>query len=131
MRKSLKILATGLLFFTCSLTARSQTFMVICTDDRSRYIVQDILIKLNVELTDEADNTDYIVECQIISPKDFKAKHKGRIIIYDREHTENSRTEEVKRNAAAGNGFNASADIFQVLAEDHMPQLIEKIKEKR
>lgn len=127
MKSSLSILATCLLFFIFMQKAYCQTFSVKCNDDRSRYMVQDILKKLNTKLARDIAEADYIVECKITVPQDFKAKYKGCIIIYDRNGTEISRTVEIKRNACAVNGFNAAADIFQVLAEEHMPELINKI----
>ena len=127
MNSSLGILTAGLLLFSCRGHLYCQNFIVNCADDRSRHIVIDILSKLHARLSTDTTDVDYIIECRITSPEKFNAKHKGYIVIYDKAHTEISRTKEIKRVACATNGFNAAADIFQVLAEDHMPPLIEKI----
>lgn len=116
-----------LLLFLFFQKAQGQVFSVKCNDDRSRYMVLETLKRLNAKLARDTLEADYMVECHITAPQDFKAKHKGCIIIYDRMRTEIARTSEIKRNACAVNGFNAAADIFQVLAEDQLPALIDKI----
>lgn len=127
MKTRLGILVAGLLFFTCRQQLYSQTFVVNCADDRSRHIVYHILDKLRTRIANNSEDADYIIECRITHPEKFDAKHTGYMVIYDRMGTEVSRTKDIKRNACAANGFNASAEIFQVLAEDHMPPLIKKI----
>jgi hypothetical protein len=49
------------------------------------------------------------------------------MVLYNSEGKEIARTKTIKRKACAANGFNAAADIFQVLAESYLSEVLRKI----
>jgi hypothetical protein len=121
------LLSYGCLLFASKSLA--QTFYVNCADDRAYSIVCLVLQKMEFEITTRTVGFDFAVDCIISENKsdNYNKPFSGYMVLYNSEGKEIARTKTIKRKACAANGFNAAADIFQVLAESYLSEVLRKI----
>lgn len=126
-----RFLITLLISFSIAAAASAQTFYIDCADDRAFTIVMKVVQYLKYDVTGKPDQFDFSIRCVLESGKDYDKPSKGYMVIYSQSGVEVARTKAIKRKSCAANGFNVSADIFQVLAEIHLPDILSKLTTKK
>jgi hypothetical protein len=105
----------------------AQTFYVKPTEKGFEKKISEKLNYDGYKLSTDSSTYDYKIECLIRQTSKFNSMYKGYIRISDKSGKEVARSEEVRRGAAAINGFNAGANIFGVIANKHLPRLLKEL----
>jgi len=125
----MKKLLTIILFLSTVLPLRAQKFYIHCKDKRSRENLKDKINYKGYNVVDNKTKSDYTIECNIRCTSKINSMYKGFVSIIDtKTGKEILRTKEVRRGAVAVNGFDASANIFGVIGEKYLPDLLDKCK---
>ncbi|CAG5072867.1 hypothetical protein DYBT9623_04407 [Dyadobacter sp. CECT 9623] len=116
-----------LFFLLISSGAFAQTFYVEPTEKGFEKKIIEKLKYDSYKVTADSSAYDYKIECLIRQTSKFNSMYKGYIRISDKTGKEVARSEEVRKGAVAVNGFNAADNIFGVIAEKQLPQIIKTL----
>jgi len=124
MKKILILIVT----VTISLATKAQTFYVHCEDTKSRDIIENKVKYEGFKVTDDKQKADYTLECKIWQTSKINSMYKGDLTILSIDGREIARSKEVRRGAVAVNGYNASSNIFGVIAKKELAAMLKKVK---
>jgi hypothetical protein len=110
-------------------SAHAQTFFVEKTKKGYESKILEKLKYDGYKVFEQKETSDYTIVCLITQTSKINSMYKGYLKIEDsKSGKEISRSKEVRRGAVAANGFNAANNIFQVIADKQLIQLIEPLK---
>ncbi len=105
----------------------SQTFYVEPTEKGFEKHISEKLKYEGYKLTSESEEADFKIECLIHQTSKFNSMYKGFVKISDKGGKEITRTKEVRKGAVAANGFNAGANIFSVIANKYLIEIVKNL----
>jgi len=116
----------AMLIFLCAASyCSAQTFYVESTDKGYETKIIEKLKYEGYKVSDQKESSDYTIVCLITQTSKLNSMYKGYMKIEDsKTGKEISRSKEVRRGAVAVNGFNAGNNIFQVIADKQLLELI-------
>lgn len=120
-RSILSICFTTLIFST----TWAQTFFVEKTEKGFESKIIEKIKYEGYKLSNQKEMSDFTLVCLISQTSKLNSMYKGYLKIEDsKTGKEISRSKEVRRGAVAVNGFNAGNNIFQVIADKQLLELI-------
>lgn len=119
-----------LIFTIVAINASAQSFFVNCEDEKSKSILELKVKNEGYKIAASPNDSDYILECKVWQTSKFNSMYKGNLSVVKSGNVI-ATSSDVRRGAVAVNGFNASANIFEVIARKELPGLLKTASEKQ
>ena len=108
-----------------SLNASAQSFFVVCDDQKSKETIEAAIKDNGYEVATTEPSSDYQVRCEVWQTSKINSMYKGNLKISHKGAVV-AKSSDVRRGAVAVNGFNASSNIYEVIARKELADLLKK-----